>query len=214
MNKTMLTICGCALFSLLACNQTKSDKQDVPAKDTTVVAQTDSAAQAEPSELAKPEKVYYSADLQLLDLKGDVVSCKFKGECDAFNNWESTTTFDENGQIAKVDGKKLNLVRDDKGRITKYKYTEEDDMGETTEALISYKYDEQGRLASSFSSNAYAEWTRKVKYDEAGNVKSYTTTGPDGSVSKVSILSTDDKGNWTKRKCGGTTETRKITYRQ
>ena len=214
MKKNAILYLGCVACMRMACGGGKSDKQDSPAEDTTAVVQTAPDVQEKPAEPVKEEKVYYSPDLQMLDLKGDVVSCKFKGECDVFNNWESTTTFDTDGRIAKVDGKRLDFERDDQGRIVKYKYTDVDDMGESFPCFISYKYDEKGRLASSFSVNEYAEWTRKVKYDDAGTVVSYATTGPDGATNRVLVQKTDEKGNWIKRKCGGATETRVIEYRK
>lgn len=214
MKKTAILYLSCIACMLSACDSSKSDKKESPAEDTTAIVQKAPDIQAKPAEPVKEEKIYHSPDLQMLDLKGDVLSCKFKGECDVFNNCESTITFDTDGRIAKVNGERLDFERDTQGRIVKYKYTDVDDMGESFPCFISYKYDETGRLTSSFSVNEYAEWTRKVKYDDAGTVISYVTTGPDGVTNRVSVQKTDDKGNWTKRKYGGTTETRVIKYRK
>lgn len=206
MKKKMFLIAIISI-GLMACggsaNKT-AESQDVAVGDTLV----EEAVEVE--ETSVEETV--SPDYVMLNLKGKVKSYEIKGFVRTIIG--NKVEFNEAGQIIKIDGKKPNLERNDKGQITKYSFQEELEENYFEDASLSYFYDKDGQLIKIVNCNAYGSWDTTFKRDENGNIITWTNKDHvEGTISfKLQYKNFDENGNWTKLTEDGEVSTRKLTY--
>lgn len=205
-NLFYLCVLSLALF-ITACGNKTQGNTDV---DSTKTDSTKIEAEVENLTIAKGE-------LGLFELTGPVKSCKIK------TKWGTITrTFDENGMWLTHEGKPLSKVypngikRDDQGRIIQG-LMDADGNGDD------YEYNTDGNRKRYFFHYGDESTEELNNYDADGKLASVKRTvisfDTDGEpiTETYEILSTDDHGNWTKRKViegkvVDDTQTRTITY--
>ena len=153
-----------------------------------------------------------SPDYVMLNLKGKVKSYEINGFC-----WKvlgSKVEFDETGQVVKIDGKKPNLTRNDKGQIVKYKYKEADEFGDLYDCSMEYQYGENDQLVRIKTSNMYDDWDSEFERDDEGNIVTWKNrSAAEGVIaSKYKYQTFDEQGNRTKLSEGSEVSSRKLTY--
>lgn len=153
-----------------------------------------------------------SPDYVMLNLKGKVKSYEINGFC-----WKvlgSKVEFDEAGQVVKIDGKKPNLTRNDKGQIVKYNYKEADEFGDLYDCSMEYQYGENDQLVKIKTSNMYDDWDSEFERDDEGNIVTWKNlSAAEGVIaSKYKYQTFDEQGNWTKLSEGSEVSSRKLTY--
>ena len=155
-----------------------------------------------------------SPDYVMLNLKSKVKSYEIKGEA---NHWDVIgfkVSFDENGTIAKVEGDKAKLERNDKGQIIKYSFLEQWDPELFDRGYLEYSYDENGQLVKISTTTPLDSWDIILEKDENGDIAKWIIKSVvEGTItSKYAYQEYDEKGNWTKRTIDGQSSSRKITY--
>ena len=152
-------------------------------------------------------------DRVTFDLKGKVRQCKV-----TMNGDTQTYVFNEKGQWTEWNGMDMQMAypggvtRDDQGRLIEGK---RDEYGEY---FHRFTYDEKGRIRTHFicedMEGGYIETYRYSLKDEVIRIDRRGGTDPDGKPTVIlcTIMTRDQKGNWTKRKRGNVIETRTITY--
>ena len=194
--KKLIYLCLLSLPLFMAACGNKT--QGTTEADSAIVGSDNVVAVEEEAKAEAPNAV--KGELGLFELQGPVKSCTLK------NKWGKTTrTFDEQGMWLTHDGKTLAKVypsgieRDEQGRILKGKM---DANGNGDD----YEYNAVGKRKRYFF-HYDGETTEELNnYDADGNLVSVKRTvvssDSDGEpiTETYEILSTDEHGNWTKRK--------------
>lgn len=207
-------------LTTLSCKNSAKEQPAANAGQADTTA-TDTTAAVQPEE--QPEaKAAVPGDRPTFQLVGNVKSLKWKNEDSQGNT--VTYTFDEQGKLLTVNGRKEDVSRNKKGQIEGYS------LGENGLTSFSFTYDADGRLKKSSMSDADAgsdDYT--YKYNTKGFVSSRYCKGEISEMGAdepttyeenvtYDYTKVDEQGNWTKRVCHGATgrdpwtETRTIVY--
>ena len=135
-------------------------------------------------------------DMSTFQLKGEVKSVTYKED---YYFGSRTFNFTEDGKL-QCDSS-VEVERDSIGRIKMLLFPYKSDTGIDLKYVVSFRYDEKGRVSAIREEDHGWSSRARLTYDEKGFVSVDSTKSPEGlSVTTYSDIKVDDKGNWVSRK--------------
>lgn len=135
-------------------------------------------------------------DMSTFQLKGEVKSVTYKEDY-YFEN--RTFKFSVDGML-ECDSS-VEVERDSIDRIKMLLFPYKSDTGIDLKYVVSFRYDEKGRVSAIREEDHGWSSRARLTYDEKGFVSVDSTKSPEGlSVTTYSDIKVDDKGNWVSRK--------------
>ena len=135
-------------------------------------------------------------DMSTFQLKGEVKSVTYKED---YYFGSRTFNFTEDGML-ECDSL-VEVERDSIDRIKMLLFPYKSDTGIDLKYVVSFRYDEKGRVSAIREEDHGWSSRARLTYDEKGFVSVDSTKSPEGlSVTTYSDIKVDDKGNWVSRK--------------
>lgn len=135
-------------------------------------------------------------DMSTFQLKGEVKSVTYKED---YYFGSRTFNFTEDGKL-QCDSS-VEVERDSIDRIKMLLFPYKSDTGIDLKYVVSFRYDEKGRVSAIREEDHGWSSRARLTYDEKGFVSVDSTKSPEGlSVTTYSDIKVDDKGNWVSRK--------------